>query len=344
MHRIWRGALAAMLAGATVAGQSDADKILAEVREALGGEKLAAVKTMTVIGRTQRTTPAGISVESEFEMALELPDKFMRRDVLANLGNMSVYRTSGFNGDAIINEIDTPPSLTGGGNFVMRFAGPGMPPGPGGVKLTPEQEAAARRGMLLAIKQDFVRMALGMFPQSFSIYPLTMTHVGQAESPDGKADVIEVTGEGDFVARLFIDSRTHLPLMLSWMAKEPISITRSGRGGTQMVIGGGSGVAVPPPPARAQGGDPPAGTRGQPPTPEEQEKLAKELAAQMREAREKARVVEYRIYYGDYKSVDGVKIPHRFQRAIDGKPTEETTFERVRLNQKIDPRKFEVSK
>ena len=55
-----------------------------------------------------------------------------------------------------------------------------------------------------------------MFATSFSAYPLSFGHAGQAEAPEGKADVLDVKGAGNFTARLFIDSKTHLPLMLSW--------------------------------------------------------------------------------------------------------------------------------
>ena len=74
-----------------------------------------------------RISPAGTSTESDFEVAIELPDKFMRRDVVVNMGNMSIYRNSGFNGDGVINEIDAPPQLAGGGGNVVMFrsAGPG---------------------------------------------------------------------------------------------------------------------------------------------------------------------------------------------------------------------------
>jgi hypothetical protein len=47
---------------------------------------------------------------------------------------------------------------------------------------------------------------------------VTYAFVGQAEAPQGKADVIDVKGEGNFGARLFIDAQTHLPLMLTWQA------------------------------------------------------------------------------------------------------------------------------
>ena len=99
-----------VMSGAVALGQGDVNKVLGDAREALGGsKKLDALKTITVTGRTLRTLPNGSSTEGDFEMALELPDKFVRRDVLAAMGNMSTYRLSGFNGDAVINEIDTPP-------------------------------------------------------------------------------------------------------------------------------------------------------------------------------------------------------------------------------------------
>ena len=106
----------------------DADKILAAARQALGGDKkLDAVKSLAIEGRAMRISPAGTSTESDFEVAIELPDKFMRRDVVANMGNMSIYRNSGFNGDGVINEIDAPPQLAGGGGNVVMFrsVGPG---------------------------------------------------------------------------------------------------------------------------------------------------------------------------------------------------------------------------
>jgi hypothetical protein len=53
-------------------------------------------------------------------------------------------------------------------------------------------------------------------------------------------------------------------------------------------------------------------------------------------------MVEYRLYYGDYRDVDGIKVPFRLQRSIDGKPTEELTFDRVKINGKIDAKTFDV--
>ena len=134
---------------------------------------------------------------------------------------------------------------------------------------------------------------------------------GEAESGDGKADVIDVKGEGDFNVRLFVDASTHLPLMVSWMDKEPLVMT--------------------------MGASPTM-------TPEEREKMMKDLDARRKEAEAKLRTVEYRIYYGDYKSVGGVQLPHTIQRSIDGKPTEEMIFDTVKVNPKVDAKKFQVAK
>ena len=54
--------------------------------------------------------------------------------------------------------------------------------------------------------------------------------------------------------------------------------------------------------------------------------------------------IDYRLYYGDFRDVDGVKWPFRIRRAIAGDTIEETTFDRIKINTKIDPRKFEVPK
>jgi hypothetical protein len=164
---------------------------------------------------------------------------------------------------------------------------------------------------------------------------------GQAESPDGKADVIDVKGEGGFAAKLFIDVQTHLPLMLSWMDREPITMTM-GPGGT-VTAGGAPGAGM-----AASGGSATfthvERSGGTPPTPEEREKMMKDLEARRKEAEAKARTVEYRVYYADFKTVGGVQWPHRIQRSIDGKPTEEMIFDTIKVNPKIDAKKFQAAK
>jgi hypothetical protein len=158
------------------------------------------------------------------------------------------------------------------------------------------------------LKQDFARLTLGMFAMSFGAYPVTFTPAGTAEAPQGKADVIAVKGPADFSARLFIDSQTHLPLMLSWAGPpNPPSPSASAR-------------QIPPPPSAQQ--IPPSPPAAAPQTGPS----------------------ENRIYYADYREVDGLRLPFRIRRAVGADTIEETTFDRFRINAKIDPKKFEIRK
>jgi outer membrane lipoprotein-sorting protein len=317
MRKVMNGLVVAMLAvPALVIGQAgDVNKVLADMRAALGGaDKVAAVKTLTAVGRTLRTNQAGTTSESEFELAMEMPDKYMMRTVLANMGQMSIYRNAGFNGNGLINLIDQPPSLGGGGGggmqIITRMAGPGGA-APGATP-TPEQKAESDRLQVLAQKRDFARLALGLLGSSFAAYPLEFSYAGEAEAADGKAFVVDVKGAEDFTARLFVDARTNLPLMLSWTALEPLVM--------QQTVNRGGGSA------------------------EERAKLMEDMAARQKEAEANRKMVEHRVHYSNFRTVNGLKMPHTLQRSVAGKPTEEMTFEAIKINPKIDAKKFEVTK
>jgi hypothetical protein len=318
MKRLAHIAAAAVLAAPVLAFAQAPDPvaILAEMRRALGGDKLNEVRTLAIEG-TSTTVTGGGARTTELEMAVQLPDKFMRREVIAAMGNMSVYRVSGFNGpDGLINEVDRPPQLAGGGRMVFGY-GPSNPMAVG-VELTPEQREEQRQALLESVRRDYARLALGLFGAAPAVYPLEFAYAGEAESPDGKAHVLDVKGEGGFAARLFVDVTTHRPLMLTWMDKEPIQMTMGGSG-VQMQAGAGMSAA-------------------------DRERMMQEAQARLKEAEANRRVVEFQLFYGDFKTVGGVTLPHRFQYSIDGNPSREIAFERVRLNQRIDQRKFQVSK
>jgi hypothetical protein len=100
----------------------------------------------------------------------------------------------------------------------------------------------------------------------------------------------------------------------------------------------------PPPKTVAPGAvvieGPPPPAAGAP--KEEMDKYSKDVIA--RRAKAQATAVEHRLYFADYRDVDGVKLPFRLRRAIGAETTEETTFDRFRINTRIDPRKLEPVK
>ena len=205
----------------------DATAILAQAREALGGEKrLSAVKSFVATGRTRQVRGDNL-VPIEFEIAVELPDKYVRKDEIP--AQESGPTSTGFNGSDLIQlPVPVAPAPPAGP------AREGGPPAP-----NPAQLEAMRAARVATVKQDFVRLTLGMFAASFSSYPLTFTYVGQAEAPQGKADVIEVKAAPNFTARLFVNSETHLPVMVSWQA--PAGRGGPGRGGPGGPGGPGAG-------------------------------------------------------------------------------------------------------
>ncbi len=279
--------------GQQPASADRAAKILAEARAALGGEeKIASVKSFMTTGRTRRVQGDNL-VPIEFEMAVELPDKYMRRDEIP--AQESDPTTNGFNGEVLVQAPPmTPPEPR-----------PGMPAPP------PAQFETMLKQRVLTTKQDFARLMLGMFASSYSGYPLKFKYIGQAEAPQGKADVLEATGAGNFTVRFFVHTETHLPVMVSW--QPPARPAPAGRG-------------VPPgmasPVGAAPGAPAPSAPPGTPPTAPP----------------------ENRLYFADYRDVGGLKLPFRLRRAVGTDTTEETVFDRFRINAKIDPRKFEGRK
>ena len=322
--------LSLLAAEVLVVGQgADAKRVLTELRAALGGEeKLSAVKTVAIEGQVTRSGPEGASMSSDFELAFELPDKYMKSDVFANLGGTQLKRRSGFNGAEAFEEMDTPPGMMGGNMHVMRMGPGGAMPGG---QATPEQLERQRAQILTISRREFARLALGMFGSSFSPMPLEFKYAGQAESSDGKADILEVQGAEGFTAKLFVDGKSHLPLMLTWMDKEPLTMTMGGPGGPGTVAIRGGNVQV--------GGSGRSGT-----SPEDAARMQQEMADRMKEAEAKRRIVEYRVFYADYKVFDGVKLPTKIQRMTEGVPTEELALEKIKVNGKIDPNKFKVAK
>jgi hypothetical protein len=284
VSRLWSPAVAALFAVSTVPalfGQTpDAAQVMASAREALGGEKkLSAVKSFVATGRTRQVRGNNL-VPIEFEINCELPDKFVRKDEIP--AQDTDPSTRGFNGDALIQ---VPPPGAGRGG--PRAGGPapnGPPPAAGARGGPPPGGARGPAGPplppIMAVKQDFARLMLGMFAASFPSFPLTFKYGAIGEAPEGKADVLDVNGPANLVMRFVVLHDTHLPVMLMWNAPAP----------------------------------------GQP-APAEQ-----------------------RLYFADYRDVDGLKLPFRIRRAVGADTIEETTFDRIRINAKIDPRKFEMPK
>jgi hypothetical protein len=282
VHKLWFSGIAVLIAASipAVLGQTpDAAQVMASAREALGGDKkLSAVHAFVLTGRTRQVRGNNL-VPIEFEISCELPDKFVRKDEIP--AQDTDPSTRGFSGDTLIQF--PPPGAGRGGARGGGPPPPAAPPAasaPGGPPPGGGRGPGAGVAPIVAVKQDFARLMLGMFAASYPSFPLTFKYAAVGEAPEGKADILEVAGPANFSMRFIVQRETHLPVMLMWTAPAP----------------------------------------GQP-APTEQ-----------------------RMYFGDYREVDGLKLPFRLRRAVGADTIEETTFDRIRINPKIDPRKFEAPK
>ncbi|HUF24772.1 MAG TPA: hypothetical protein VMN81_11630 [Vicinamibacterales bacterium] len=341
-------AAAASLAQPALAQDKAAD-VLAAMRQAIGGGKLDSLRTFSLEAATARNIGER-QLTTEVELYLDIPDKYLRvENVTAPIARTM---TSGFNGDKVI----VPAGGAMGGMPMVTFSGGGGAVGGGGRgmtiatridgargggaggtgEMTPEQRAMMDASIIRSQRVELSRLMLGWFGTAHPALKATYTYAGEAESPDGKAHVISIKADGGFDAKLFIDQATNIPLMLTYEAPEPRVITRTagapagapvvaGGGGTR---GGGAGAPPPPPPPPPPGGQ----------TQMTQEEIQKEIEAMRNQPR---KMIEHRVYFGDWKEVDGIQFPHSLQRATGETTTEEWTISKVKVNPKIDAKKFQ---
>ena len=319
------------------ATSGEAAVVLSAAREALGGEKrVSSVKTVIASGHTRQLQGDNL-VPILFEINIELPDKYVRTDEIP--ARESGPSSRGFNGDGLVQSGEAPgpggrrggPPAPGGPGAAPPAGADGKPAPPGGAAAGGRGPAGPPPNPTVPVKQDFTRLTLGMFATSFSSYPLSFGHAGQAEAPEGKADVLDVKGAGNFSARLFIDSKTHLPLMLSWTTPPNLVPVVAGQKPPANLPPGSVTFETPAPPLDSA-------------TPEQKKQFEEEALAARKKAMASTRPTENRIYYADYRDVDGLKLPFRIRRAVGATTVEETIFDRYRLNARVDPRKFEVRK
>ena len=317
------GAIALLLlAGAVPAMAQDgkAEEVLAKTRKALGDKKVARLKTLSAQAQMDRNV-GNVQASSEVELFVEMPDKFVRAEASRGMGGMTM--STGFNGEKAI--------LPGGGNMLM---GPGgsmvFRMGPGGTmqqdtsKPTPEQLAQINAASLKTSRAEVSRMMLGWFGAAHPSLQATYTYAGEAESPDGKAHVIDVKSPDGFEARLFIDQNNFLPLMVTYKGRQPRMVT-NGMPMTRTMTAGAT-----------------AGGQTKQLTDEERKKLAAEAEKMLTQQMADQPLSDFSLFFDDWQQVDGLTFPHKMRRAVAGETTEEWTFTKVKVNPKIDPARFAV--
>jgi hypothetical protein len=277
--------------------------IITETRKALGGEdKIAALKTLTAEGPFRRSM-GGRDMEGTLTVTLGRPDKMHRLEEMqmgGMVGGPTIERTTAVSGATSWEDTQNRGGM-GGGMRIMIAQGPG----PGGGQMTEEQinEARTRR-----MRVQMYRLTAALLADAGAAW----VDAGVAESPEGKADILETKEETGRTLRLFIDQNSKLPLMVQYQDPKPV-----------VMMGGPRGPGGPGGPPQA--GAPPR----QPMSPEELEKRREEMR------RNPPPLGTYAMHLSDFKKVDGVMLPHRIETSLDGEPNEEWTIEKFRVNPSI---------
>lgn len=263
-----------------------AQELLARARQALGGDaKLQAVRSFSASGTFRRVSD-NQDQSGNLELSILMSDKLKLIETLKLIADLELTRVKALNGDQSWADMQT-----GGGNAQVKVMR----------RQNNAQQAVANQ--LQDLRDDYTRYLLAFLLTSSSANA-EFSYAGEAEAADGRAYVLDVKMPDRTPLKLFLDKRTHLPLMLSYRG-----ITQR----TNMVrSSGGSQEDVD---KLIKGGQPKSG-------------VGKESDIQM--------------YLSDYRSVDGILLPHIVTRSVDGKPYEEWQVNKFRINpQDLKPQFFE---
>jgi len=205
-------ASAAVLALLSGSGQAqDAARVLADMRQALGGDgALSAVQAFSVDG-TETRTIADHTASASVEYSCALPDRCIKVRRMADPFGDTV-ETYGFNGDAHIRR---------------RASAIPYPPDPF-ANDTPDQKTARARRAVLASKHEFARLVIPMLGIP-AFDPGDASYAGQETLDGTRADVLLLRSPDGYETRLFVDAATHLPMMVSWMGLPEIVFSTTTR-------------------------------------------------------------------------------------------------------------------
>ena len=339
------GMLVALALGSIGSAQTEdvakGASLLGEARKALGGEdKLAAVKRLQVKGEMRRGQ-GNNTLEGDTEVLLELPDKFRRNESLSiGPGLGGIDRVEVLNGNEIWDQNSGGSGRFGrggfgggGGDFGGARGGDfgGFRRGGGGGQQNGDADPRAQGIDPERLKELQLRNRRAEVSRLLLAFLLTtdspVAWVGTAQSPEGNADVLEVKSSDGTTTRLFLESSTHMPLMMTWSG----GAQRGGRGG-QGGQGRGRGDAA------AQGGAPQGapqqggGAEAAAPPAAPQGGAAVDTAQGRRGRGAGGAPATLEMHLSDYKVVNGVKLPHLITRGTNGQTAEEWAIKSYRIN------------
>lgn len=272
------------------AGDNRAQQLIKQTRDALGGEEaLKSVRSMTMSGNLRRNERSG-----DLKLLFLLPDKFKRSETMNPIADIELTLTSTLNG----SESWTDSSTSGGAGAHINSRQISQ----GGGAQTPLSRAQFMR-------QEFARDLIGLLLLSPPSANVEFTYAGHAEAKDGRADVLDVKGSDGLALRLYLDQKTHMPLLMQYKGVIPrVSINTTTRTGGR----------------------------------EDIDKILKDATEGRGQAGQAARQEgDLEMYFSDYRAVNGIMLPHRITKSANGKLMEEWEITKYKINPPLSAQDFE---
>jgi hypothetical protein len=158
---------------------------------------------------------------------------------------------------------------------------------------------------------EFSRYLLAMILTAPPSAAVEYKYAGESDVEEVPADVIEVTGPEYFMARIFFDKESHLPLLLSYRGPKPrITMTRQGDGASRS----------PEDIKKAREGA--------------EKKLQAEAPAQPEQ-------VDFYIRLTEHKKVAGLMLPHKLTFLTENEVSEEFDIKKYEVNPQFKADRFE---
>jgi len=283
-HRIAASFVVLSALAAPSPAQDRAQEVLAQARQALGNQ--ATLDGITSLKATGTIRPANTDIQMSLDVDWEflLPDKYRKTDTFG-FGSFRATLITGVSGDRLLYD-------DGG-----RAAAAGM---------DPNGDAARRESLVKELKQECLRLLTVWLLPSPRELPIAIAYAGEAQAPDGTADVLDVKGPGDFALRLFLDKQAHRLLMATYPTEQPAIDKRELEALHRKAAESGGARAV-------------------------NDALAK--------VPRKTVTVEMR--FSDYRSSGGVWFPHRVTVTSEGEGVGEWTISAFKVNPPLKPDRFQ---
>jgi hypothetical protein len=304
---------------ASASGLKDerAEALLAQARQAIGGEAaINAVTNLLINGKVSHKINLpdlqAQSVTGDVEMALELPDKLHKQFKIGSLPGAGAETDKKF----MIKRADV---------IVHRSAEAG--------EASPER---IQKRVAAPHSNDLSRLMFGLLLKASPAFGAAYNYLGEGTVDGTNADIVEARNEAGGAIKLYLDKQSHLPLMMSYRGvkrSQMLFIKKDGENAANIekdvIILNDEKLLSEGPHKftirkRGENGAMTEDVRSAP------------LRVQMEEA-------DIQLRFSDYRSVNGLMLPHRLVESVNGQETELTTVDSYQINVSNLAEKFKDS-